>query len=261
MEFFFCTLPYFLPLHLLLLLLLLLPSTTLEASASIKWKGSHRQRLCYSWKFNVEVNNLRGWSSVPDSCESYVASYMTGDGYLEDSKVAITQALDYATSYNFSLLVDIQNDNGHGHGEEGEGRRQISSSSPLVWIFDIDETSLSNLPYYAHHHFGYVCTISPFCFLCVVGGFCIIPPNLQVLVPWSSFACFFLYFFRFNLLVHLSLVIWMCMVDLYHCNLLFFDMYAVFFGFIENNLRINEDFFSFSSIPMRCLVFLSSISS
>ena len=124
----------------------------------------------------MEVNNLRGWTNVPDSCESYVASYMTGDGYLEDSKVAISQALDYATSYNFSLLVDIENENGHG---EGEGRTYSSSSSPpLVWIFDIDETSLSNLPYYAHHRFGYVKLFSVL--LWILHFRATIPSNLQV---------------------------------------------------------------------------------
>ena len=185
----FCTL---LPSHLLVLLvlLLLLPSTPQAAPpSSIKGdrKGSHRQRLCYSWKFNVEVNNLRGWSNVPDSCESYVASYMTGNGYLEDSKVAISQALDYATSYNFSLLLDTENEIGHG---EGEGRRSSSSSSssspPLVWIFDIDETSLSNLPYYAHHHFGYVKTI-PLLFSVCCCQFCISVELSSLIFPFMFY--------------------------------------------------------------------------
>ena len=110
----------------LLIVQLLLPQV---ANAS-----SYRKQLCYSWKFNVEVNNLRGWSIVPDSCEKYVAAYMTGNGYVDDSALAAQEAYVYASSYNTS----------------GDG------SSKHAWVFDIDETSLSNLHYYEVHNFGYV---------------------------------------------------------------------------------------------------------
>ena len=110
----------------LLIVQLLLPQV---ARAS-----SHREQLCYSWRFNVEVNNLRGWSQVPDSCEKYVAAYMTGHGYVDDSALAAQEAYEYASAYNLS----------------GDG------SSKHAWVFDIDETSLSNLPYYKLHNFGYV---------------------------------------------------------------------------------------------------------
>jgi predicted secreted acid phosphatase len=33
---------------------------------------------------------------------------------------------------------------------------KLASNGKEVWVFDIDETSLSNLPYYAKHGFGYV---------------------------------------------------------------------------------------------------------
>ena len=82
----------------------------------------------------MEVNNLRGWALVPDSCEKYVAAYMTGNGYIDDSALAAQEAYVYASSYNLS----------------GDG------SSKHAWVFDIDETSLSNLPYYKVHNFGYV---------------------------------------------------------------------------------------------------------
>ncbi|WOK92535.1 hypothetical protein Cni_G01226 [Canna indica] len=85
---------------------------------------------CASWQFGVETNNVRGWTTVPRSCEGYVGHYMLGDRYRQDSAVVAAEAAAYA-----------------------EGR-QLGSDGKDVWIFDIDETSLSNLPYYARHGFG-----------------------------------------------------------------------------------------------------------
>lgn len=97
--------------------------------------ASYRQPLCYSWRFNVEVNNLRDWTLVPDACEAYVADYMTGPAYLDDSRGALLQAITFA-----HLVVNSSSSS--------------SAFSYNAWVFDIDETSLSNVPYYAHHHFG-----------------------------------------------------------------------------------------------------------
>eukprot|EP00250_Pteridium_aquilinum_P005302 c15416_g1_i1 orf=94-777(+) len=96
---------------------------------STKGASSYRQPLCNSWRFNVEVNNLKGWTVVPDKCEDYVAAYMTGSAYADDSGAAIAEAISYAYS-------------------------SANASALLAWVLDIDETSLSNLPYYAHHRFG-----------------------------------------------------------------------------------------------------------
>ena len=57
---------------------------------------------------------------------------MLGYQYREDSKVVTNQAIVYAQSLKL----------------KGDGKD--------VWVFDIDETTLSNLPYYAEHGFGYV---------------------------------------------------------------------------------------------------------
>ncbi|KAM3747492.1 hypothetical protein ACB098_05G039600 [Castanea mollissima] len=85
---------------------------------------------CLSWRLGVETHNIIGWTTVPKECEGYVGHYMLGYQYREDSKVVTSQAIDYAQSLK---LI-------------GDGKD--------VWVFDIDETTLSNLPYFAEHGFG-----------------------------------------------------------------------------------------------------------
>ena len=87
---------------------------------------------CDSWVLGVEAHNVRDWKTVPANCEGYVGHYMLGGHYRQDSKVVVDEALAYAGTLKLA-----------GKGKE-------------VWVFDIDETSLSNLPYYAKHGFGYV---------------------------------------------------------------------------------------------------------
>ncbi|CAM6089652.1 unnamed protein product [Calypogeia fissa] len=83
---------------------------------------------CDSFILNAEVNNLQGWV-VSKECEKTVAKYMRGH-YFQDFAGAIAAAADYLTSLNLK-----------GDGSE-------------VVVMDIDETTLSNLPYYAKHSFG-----------------------------------------------------------------------------------------------------------
>jgi hypothetical protein len=90
---------------------------------------------CDSWRLAVETYNKRDWTTVPASCERYVGHYMLGGHYRRDSRVVIDEAIAYAEGLKLG-----------GNGKE-------------VWVFDIDETSLSNLPYYATHGFGYVRTL------------------------------------------------------------------------------------------------------
>ncbi|KAK9923494.1 hypothetical protein M0R45_031911 [Rubus argutus] len=94
-------------------------------------RGSHVPGVsCLSWRLGVETHNIIGWTTVPAACEGYVGHYMLGHQYRKDSKAVTYEALLYAKSLN--LTKDGKN----------------------LWIFDIDETTLSNLPYYAHHGFG-----------------------------------------------------------------------------------------------------------
>ena len=87
---------------------------------------------CDSWRFSVETNDAGTWRQIPARCEEYVKEYMTGDRYLSDSDVASGDSLAFAN------MVEVEVD---GNGKD-------------AWIFDIDETLLSNIPYYAAHGFG-----------------------------------------------------------------------------------------------------------
>ncbi|KAM3196453.1 hypothetical protein ACQJBY_040084 [Aegilops geniculata] len=92
--------------------------------------GSRAGVACDSWRLGVEAHNVRDWKTVPASCESYVGHYMLGGHYRRDSKLVIDEAISYVDSLKLA-----------GNGKE-------------VWVFDVDETTLSNLPYYATHGFG-----------------------------------------------------------------------------------------------------------
>ncbi|KAF0932272.1 hypothetical protein E2562_009539 [Oryza meyeriana var. granulata] len=85
---------------------------------------------CGSWRLAVEAHNIIGWKAVPADCADYVARYMTGDRYQRDSDVVINEAVAYAESLKLS-----------GKGKE-------------IWVFDVDETALSTLPYQANHGYG-----------------------------------------------------------------------------------------------------------
>ncbi|XP_031263087.1 acid phosphatase 1 [Pistacia vera] len=85
---------------------------------------------CDSWRFSVETNDAGIWEYVPSRCAKYVQDYMTGDRYLSDSEVVSSYALNFAKNVN------------------------VSDDGKDAWVFDIDETLLSNLPYYEKNGFG-----------------------------------------------------------------------------------------------------------
>jgi len=85
---------------------------------------------CTTWRFAAEMNNLAPWKTIPVECADYVKDYVMGKGYLTDLERVSEEALIFARSIEFS----------------GDGKD--------IWIFDIDETLLSNLPYYIDHGFG-----------------------------------------------------------------------------------------------------------
>ncbi|KAH7572208.1 hypothetical protein JRO89_XS04G0219900 [Xanthoceras sorbifolium] len=88
---------------------------------------------CESWKFSIETNDAGSWNNIPSRCVKFVQDYMTGDRYLSDSDVVSEYGLDFAKTVN------------------------VSGDVKDAWVFDIDETLLSNLPYYEVHGFGYAC--------------------------------------------------------------------------------------------------------
>ncbi|KAM7519487.1 hypothetical protein LguiB_018449 [Lonicera macranthoides] len=83
---------------------------------------------CDSWRFAVETNDAGSWTQIPARCEGFVKDYMTGDKYSSDSEVVAESSLKFAKS--------------------------VEVTGKDAWFFDIDETLLSNLPYYAVHGFG-----------------------------------------------------------------------------------------------------------
>ncbi|KAL5768712.1 hypothetical protein ACOSP7_015256 [Xanthoceras sorbifolium] len=85
---------------------------------------------CESWKFSIETNDAGSWNNIPSRCVKFVQDYMTGDRYLSDSDVVSEYGLDFAKTVN------------------------VSGDVKDAWVFDIDETLLSNLPYYEVHGFG-----------------------------------------------------------------------------------------------------------
>ncbi|GFP86755.1 acid phosphatase 1 [Phtheirospermum japonicum] len=92
-------------------------------------RGEH-DLPCESWKFTVETNNAGAWSRVPGKCLDFVKEYITGERYLFDSEAVAGNSLTHAEAVEIS-----------GNGKD-------------AWVFDIDETLLSNVPYYAANGFG-----------------------------------------------------------------------------------------------------------
>ncbi|KAL7168004.1 hypothetical protein ACSBR2_038440 [Camellia fascicularis] len=85
---------------------------------------------CDSWRFSVETNDAGIWTQVPSRCQDYVHDYITGVRYRSDSEMVALNSLEFAKTVEFAR-----------NGKD-------------AWVFDIDETLLSNLPYYALHGFG-----------------------------------------------------------------------------------------------------------
>jgi len=84
---------------------------------------------CKSWMLGVEAHNIIGFSTIPKDCIGYIGNYLLGHQYRSDSKTVCREAYHYVKTLNIT--------------------------NKDAWVFDIDETALSNLPYYAHHGFGY----------------------------------------------------------------------------------------------------------
>lgn len=77
-----------------------------------------------------EANNLSPWKTIPSECAEYIKNYMMGRAYIVDLEMVSKEAWDYAKATAL--------------GDDGMD----------AWVFDIDETLLSNLPYYTQHQYG-----------------------------------------------------------------------------------------------------------
>ncbi|CAN8273959.1 unnamed protein product [Cochlearia groenlandica] len=105
-------------------------STTRFLPRPLIFDGDNAQH-CTSWRFAAETNNLSPWKTIPAECSGYVKDYLMGKGYVFDLERVSEESRVYATSFESKLDQDKD-----------------------VWIFDIDETLLSNLPYYIEHGCG-----------------------------------------------------------------------------------------------------------
>ncbi|KAI5670277.1 hypothetical protein M9H77_10641 [Catharanthus roseus] len=85
---------------------------------------------CTSWRFAVETNNMSPWNTIPVECADYVKDYTTSRAYAVDLERVSKEA------GNFAKSVEL--------GDDGMDS----------WVFDVDETLLSNLPYYEEHGYG-----------------------------------------------------------------------------------------------------------
>ncbi|XP_061351855.1 stem 28 kDa glycoprotein-like [Gastrolobium bilobum] len=83
---------------------------------------------CASWRVGVEAHNFVDWKTIPLECEAHVGKYMKSEQYRSDSKTVNREGFFYA--------------------------RDLEITSNDIWIFDVDETTLSNLPYYEDHGYG-----------------------------------------------------------------------------------------------------------
>lgn len=93
--------------------------------------------FCDSWRLSVETANAGPWRAVPARCGAFVQDYMEGPRYASDSAVAAADALAFASD---ALAA----------AAEWGG----SASARPAWVFDVDETLLTNAPYYAVNGWG-----------------------------------------------------------------------------------------------------------
>ncbi|GAB4841042.1 hypothetical protein Ancab_021788 [Ancistrocladus abbreviatus] len=97
----------------------------------IKKEGASLKNYCESWRMNVELNNIRDFKVVPQECADFIGKYMTSTQYKADSRRAVEECKLYIrTCCAFK--------------DDGKD----------AWIFDIDDTLISTLPYFKKHNFG-----------------------------------------------------------------------------------------------------------
>ncbi|XP_010914845.1 acid phosphatase 1 [Elaeis guineensis] len=84
-------------------------------------------QYCESWRLAVETNNAGEWKKVPSRCVDVVADYIKGPQYLTDSKMVARLSHAYAKTV------------------------QLAGDGKDVWIFDVDETLISNFLHYTLH--------------------------------------------------------------------------------------------------------------
>ncbi|XP_010438315.1 PREDICTED: acid phosphatase 1 [Camelina sativa] len=85
---------------------------------------------CAAWRLAVETDNAGKWKVVPRGCVVYVKNYYSSGQFDADYDVLVVYITNYAKTIKLA-----------GNGKD-------------AWVFDIDETLLSNFPYYKAHGYG-----------------------------------------------------------------------------------------------------------
>ncbi|KAK6161108.1 hypothetical protein DH2020_004489 [Rehmannia glutinosa] len=115
---------------------LLLSLSTADWNILNQKKGKYGLQItlknyCESWRMNVELHNIRDFEVVPEECVEYIGKYMTSTQYKVDSE----RTIDECTVY-LSTSCGLKKDGAD------------------AWIFDIDDTLLSTVPYYKKNGYG-----------------------------------------------------------------------------------------------------------
>lgn len=78
----------------------------------------------------VETNNAGSWTVIPSKCVSSIKTYYNIGQFDKDYNVVASYALAYAKTV------------------------QLAGDGKDAWVFDVDETLLSNFQYYADNGYG-----------------------------------------------------------------------------------------------------------
>ncbi|CAD6216644.1 unnamed protein product [Miscanthus lutarioriparius] len=108
----------------------------LEAAEGAPWFWppiSGDDPYCLTWRVMVEANNAKGWRAVPAQCVGYVRGYMAWGQYYRDVGAVAEEAAAYAAQ----VAPPAGGDDGRD-----------------AWVLDVDDTCLSNQPYYQVKQFG-----------------------------------------------------------------------------------------------------------
>ncbi|KAF8093125.1 hypothetical protein N665_0390s0032 [Sinapis alba] len=82
---------------------------------------------CESWRINVELHNIRDFTVVPQECVWLVQKYTTSSQYEDDVERAVDEAILYL-------------------GKTCCEKKKCDGMD--AWIFDVDDTLLSTIPYH-----------------------------------------------------------------------------------------------------------------
>ncbi|KAI3727288.1 hypothetical protein L1987_67101 [Smallanthus sonchifolius] len=112
---------------------------------------------CVTWRWAVETNNIKDFSNAfPDQCIDYIDSYMLGSQYRQDFKLVCDVAYEYAQGLNLT----------------GDGKD--------LWVFDVDDTTLSCLPYFLEQGSWELNVHSSYAQWTAKGGLLVIPEALDL---------------------------------------------------------------------------------